>query len=231
MKRSMKKLSSKKLVSVCLALLLALSSASALADMLQVTNCENWVSMRVEPDTSSDWVVRVPLGGLVDAQGYEGNFIYCTYNGYSGYILDTYLTDNIATPGAGAQEGSYRKIVNCKSSVTLRAQPSTSANALDSVPLGAFVTAFERTGSFTRCFYDGMTGYILTEYLGAPNTRHIINCKKYVTLRRSPSTSAPSEAQVPLGAEVEYLGEAKNGFSHCSYAGIEGFIITEYLGY
>lgn len=98
----------KKLASVCLALLLALSGASALADMMQVVNCENWVSMREAPDTSSDWVVRVPLGDMVDALSYEGNFIYCTYNGYSGYILASYLSDNIATPGAGAQAGSAK---------------------------------------------------------------------------------------------------------------------------
>lgn len=93
-----------------------------------------------------------------------GNF--CTYHSESGYILAKNLSSKVSTPGAGAQEGSYRKIVNCKRSVTLRENPSTSANALDSVPLGAIVTAFEQSGSFTKCFYDGMTGYILTAYLG-----------------------------------------------------------------
>ena len=98
------------------------------------------------------------------------------------------------------------------------------------MPLGAIVTAFDQTGDFTRCYYDGMTGYILTQYLGSTNTRHIVNCQSYVTLRREPSTSAASEAQVPLGEEVEYLGEAENGFSHCAYGGVEGYILTAYLG-
>lgn len=156
-----------------LALALMLAGTGALADIMQVVNCKEWVSLREEPSTSSDWIVRVPLGDVVDALNYEGDFMFCTYHGESGYILAANLSSNVSPVGAGAQEGSYRKIVNCNSCVTLRREPSTSAYELDSVPLGAVVQAYDEVGSFTRCFYDGMTGYILTEYLGPANARQI----------------------------------------------------------
>ena len=60
------------------------------------------------------------------------------------------------------------QVVNCRESVTLREQSSTSSKGLDQVPLGATVLAFPETGEengFVRCIYHGQEGYIFSKYL------------------------------------------------------------------
>lgn len=77
--------------------MLALSLLPALAEgeslgTLRVCNCEEWVSLRKKPKTSSDRLVKVPLGALVtDCVRENDEFIYCTYEGKNGYILAEYL--------------------------------------------------------------------------------------------------------------------------------------------
>ena len=63
-----------------------------------------------------------------------------------------------------------------------------------------------------------------------PNMR-VVNCKEFVSLRETRSTSARRLVKVPLGAQVlafpEYGNE--NGFIYCVYRGEEGYILAEYL--
>jgi len=57
-------------------------------------------------------------------------------------------------------------VVNCKEWVSLREKPNTSAKRLCEVPLYAHVEDCEDAeNGFTRCTYEGQTGYILTKYL------------------------------------------------------------------
>ena len=70
-----------------------------------------------------------------------------------------------------AEELSYELIgdmtvVNCESWVSLRAAPSTSAERVIAVPLGATVTAYQvNDAQFYYCVYEGYKGYILRQYL------------------------------------------------------------------
>ena len=64
-------------------------------------------------------------------------------------------------------------VVNCKECVSLRKTPSTSADRLCTVPLGAIVTnCYPASNGFIKCEYKGKTGYILEKYLRVlvPNT-------------------------------------------------------------
>lgn len=226
----------KKFALLCLAMILLFTNVCASAEMMRVVNCDYWVSLRSAPSTAATRITTVPLGATVDAQYYDGVFMYCNYQGLTGYILASNLAyDTPYYPGYGnyspyAYDGTYLKIVNCNDYVSLRSYASTAAPVLTTVPLGATVTAYEQEGSFTYCTYAGMSGYILSQYLGVSSTRRIVNCKSYVTLRSYASTSAPAVTTVPLGATVEYIGYAGNGFAQCSYNGHEGYILSQYLG-
>ena len=158
--------------------------------------------------------------------------------------------------GAAFAKGTWLgtlTVVNCKSWVTLRETPSTSAATVTRVPLGESVDAYYYNGRFVECYYRGMHGYILSQYLDdgyyrdyqryeygdstEQNTDYdnflgqlrIINCKSWVTLRSSPSTSAATVARIPLGAYVEaykYDGQ----FYECYYQGMHGYVLSRYLG-
>lgn len=84
------------LILLLAALLLAVpalgeSGDGTLGDM-RVVNCEEWVSLRAEPDTASARLIEVPLGDTVyDCQAWDDKFIRCEYEGLTGYILGEYL--------------------------------------------------------------------------------------------------------------------------------------------
>ena len=83
-----------KKILICL-LVLALAGVSALAevgDRLQVSHCNEYVTLREEPSTSASALDRVPLSYLVDDLGWaENGFRRVAFHGKSGYILSKYL--------------------------------------------------------------------------------------------------------------------------------------------
>jgi hypothetical protein len=152
-------------------------------------------------------------------------------------ILALALIMTLLAPCAMAKGSylGYLKVVNCQSYVTLRAKASTKADAVAKVPLGSTVEAYSYNGQFYECYYLGLHGYILSEYLSGSGssdylgTRYVVNCQSYVTLRRYASTSAPEVTRVPKGAAVDaYYYDGT--FCHCYYNGKEGYILSKYLG-
>lgn len=158
--------------------------------------------------------------------------------------------------GAALAKGDYLgtlTVVNCKSWVTLRESPSTSAPAVARVPLGENVDGYEYNSRFTECYYKGQHGYILSEYLTdelyrdyqryvpgdetEQNTDYdnflgnlrVINCDSWVSLRSSPSTSASVVTRIPKGAKVEAY-KYDERFYECYYNGMHGFVLNRYLG-
>ena len=139
----------------------ALAQGSYLGYM-RVTNCQDWVSLRSSASTSASRVAKVPLGAYVEAYYYNSEFTECFYNGMHGYILSTYLSTSASS--SSGYLGKMR-VSNCNEFVTLRSSPSTSASAVTRVALGEIVDAYYYNGTFTKCYYNGMSGYILSQYL------------------------------------------------------------------
>ena len=127
-------------------------------------------------------------------------------------------------------------VVNCQESITLRTEPSTKAAEICQIPLGAPVSYVETAeNGFYKIIYNGKTGYGLASYLsfddGTENAifMQVVNCRESITLRKVPSTSADEFCQIPLGAVVEFLGAAENGFYYVEYNGYDGYALASYL--
>lgn len=138
---------------------------------------------------------------------------------------------------SGAEAGSFMYVVNCNESITLRSQPSTSASEICQIPLYGAVTyhGMAENGFYEVSYLDNR-GYALSQYLdmhqpqiytGATCT--VVNCNESITLRTSPSTKAHEIMQIPLGASVDYIESAANGFYHVSYRGYNGYALASYL--
>ena len=131
-----------------------------------IVNCDEFVTLRARPSTSSAAITRVARGQKVEAYYYNGTFCYCRYKNMEGYILSKYL--GRSSGGGGRSRGDYlgtKKVGNCDSWVTLRARPSTHSDTVSRVPKGAKVEAYYYNGEFAECYYLGLHGYILTTYL------------------------------------------------------------------
>lgn len=135
-------------------------------------------------------------------------------------------------------------VVNCRESITLRTAPSTSASEIRQIPLGASVSFIENAANgFYKIAYHGDTGYSLASYLSlTPDSSYtppavqtsealmrVVNCKEWISLRVSPSTSADTIVRIPLGETVTYLDTAANGFYRINYRGYVGYSLASYL--
>ena len=95
----------KQFVALLLLLCMAFTYMPALADTeyignMEVVNCNEWVSLREQPDTTAKRLVKVSLGAIVsNCEQLNEEWIYVEYDGYSGYILAQYLepSDNRLT--------------------------------------------------------------------------------------------------------------------------------------
>lgn len=236
----------KRTLSIILVLILALAPVAlakgSYLGSLRVVNCSNWVTLRAKPSTSAASVAKVPLGKYVEAYYYNSQFTECYYQGMHGYILSTYLSDG--SSGSQSSSGSNylgkMTIVNCKEFVTLRKSPSTSAATVTKVAKGQKVDAYYYNGTFCRCYYNGLEGYILSKYLGDYDSYSessgdylgemtIVNCNDWVTLRSAPSTKASTVTRINWGETVEaYYYNSQ--FAECYYMGLHGYILRKYLG-
>lgn len=62
--------------------------------IMQVVNCEEWVSLRANPSTDSDRICKVEYGAFVQAYYRQGDFVFCNFEGLIGYIQSAYLERN-----------------------------------------------------------------------------------------------------------------------------------------
>ena len=136
------------------------------------------------------------------------------------------------TPAPASGDTYY--VVNVKSHVNLREEPSTDSTILAGVSKGSAVQSTgETTDDFMRVEYDGKTGYIHSKYLakGAPTEiwLTIVNCSTGVSLRESASKKADKLADVALGERVRSFDHEENGFLEVEYNGTRGFILKDYL--
>ncbi len=236
------------------ALLLAVwtpSLADGVSEVMCVTNCEEWVSLREGPDTSSKRLSQVRLGELViHCSAAENDFIRCEFGGKTGYIRSQYLkktsfSSDESFPG-------NQMVVNCTEWVSLWDLPGEGAKRLAKVPLGSIVTSCIREEEYVSCVYKGQRGYISSQYLKKANytvaTRddsvvsaargkypditdpmYVVNCNEWVSLWEKASSSSARLAKVPLGAQVDGCVQVSDAFIYCRFNGLWGYIRTEYL--
>ena len=143
---------------------------SAYLGNFQIVNCASYAVLRAYPDTSSQQLLRIPLGEIVtNVYDQDERFCYCVYGNMDGYILKNNLSW-ISGGSGGDAGGDYigtARIVNCLSYASLRMYPDTGSTRLAKVPLGAYVSNCSLVDDrFAYCEYNGQGGYILIDNLG-----------------------------------------------------------------
>ena len=167
----------KRILALVLALTLLMAMACAYAktydagyEAMQVTNCEEFVTLREEPSGSADEIKKVYLGEVVMAEPYNSEFSYCCYNGDFGYIKTRYLTSKVQH----YSDGEFF-IAHCKEWVSLRTMPIKDADVITRIPLGHELSdvyyadgGYEKD-AFAYVRYRGQYGWVLWDYLQPQN--------------------------------------------------------------
>ena len=243
-------------VFLCCLMLLSLLPALAqnVTEVMQVVKCSDYVSLRKEPSTSSERLIKVHLGELVyDCEPATGDFVKCSWEGKTGYILAKYLKTTDYTMNDNIMPNQM--VYNCDEYVSLRKSPDSSSERLVKVPKGAIVTGcVSYLGNWVLCEYKGHKGYVLSKYLkkadytvkptptpvptptptpkvypALPYYMQVVNCNEYVSLRKTASSSSTVLAKVPLGEVVEGCVQVNDKYVSCEYNGQYGYILIQYL--
>lgn len=133
----------------------------------------------------------------------------------------------------GLEFDDYRlkQVLWCDEYVTLRAQPSVSANAVAQIPYGEWVI-WESTHEsyFAKVKWRDAEGYMLEGYLEErPTVLRVANCEEWISLREQPDANADAVAKLPLGTVV-YSGISCDGFASVPLSGYGyGYAAEKYL--
>ena len=197
-------------------------------DMLVVTGCEEWVSLRRTASTSAKRLAKIPLGKSVYFLSFaDDGFCHVAYDGKYGYVLEKYLTfDGV----------SVRYVTGCEEWISLRESASVKAARLAKIPLGAKVeyTCTGRGEEFAWVNYSGKGGYALEKYLSlypfeSGQTLFVTNCDEYITLLREPSVNSKAVTLLLKNHHVNMVREAENGFVYIECDGLYGYVLPGYL--
>lgn len=84
---------------------------------------------------------------------------------YAGQV-DTIIVKNPNAPATIAAAASNTATIgNCSSWVSMRSKAKSSSSRVAKVPAGTTVTILGKSGTYTKCTYNGKTGYILSTYV------------------------------------------------------------------
>ena len=249
----------------CLILVLVLmlgmvpaATAEAPTDVMEVYNCNEYVSLRETADTKAKVLKKVYKGDLVYFYSEaENGFYQVEFDGKVGYILSKYLKGT--TFKCYAVILPNQQVYNCSEWVSLRKEDNAQSERLIKVPLGAVVTrCVGGNGTWIYCTYKGKSGYIKTDYLryadydkikreeeerkrkeeeeakkNYPKTpfvcMQVVNANSWVSLRQSPSTDSKRLAEVPVYAYVTDCLYVSADWVHVYYEGQNGYISAKYL--
>ena len=139
-------------------------------------------------------------------------------------------------------------VVGCEEFITLREEPSTSAERIMQIPLGAQVISKGPAGNgFTKVYFGSYHGYVQSEYLSRldPLTggeycvpMYVANCNEYISQRSEPAIDMEVLQRIPLGAMVSSYGRIgeslqENSMEEVHYLGekgfLRGYVLSRYL--
>jgi len=136
---------------------------------IQYADCKEFITLRTEPDTDADAILRIPAGDPLTVYAYDGNFALAEYNSLLGYVLSDYIGPE---PRESALEVVDEIQLNrpwyyarCEEFISLREQPDVYAAVITQIPAGEEFQLLETRGDFGLVDYQGLYGYVVLEYI------------------------------------------------------------------
>lgn len=142
------------------------------AQMAQVTTKKGSLNLRKRASSSSSILTTIPQYAYIQVISRDGSWTKVTYNGYTGYVMTSFLTfvKGDVTPGvpdAPSDEGEtpWARVTTEQGSLNLRAKGSSGAKILDTIPRHEIIPVLEKGSVWSKVEYDGTTGYVKNSFL------------------------------------------------------------------
>lgn len=213
------------------------------------------LNMRENPSTTARVLRTIPRLAELTVLQQEGTWCLISYQGMTGYVMATYLTyTNPLTPSVTPPPGTGSGtawVWTPSGSLNLRESPSTDGRILRTIPRLAQLQILQQGSVWCQVTYQGMTGYVQTQFLtfanpggsptatptptatgtGTPAASYaawVLTPSGGLNLREAPSTDARILRTLPrLGLVTVY--ESSGAWSRVSYQDVMGYVQTQFL--
>jgi uncharacterized protein YgiM (DUF1202 family) len=188
------------------------------------------VNLRDQPSFAGNVLTSVPEGDFVSVvdgpftDDTDGTTWYqITSTGQTGYMLSDYLSADDSVSAAA--------VVTTTANVNFRSGPGTGYSVIQVIPRNSTVnTTGAVQNGFTRLTYNGVTGWVASQYLSGSGDLGTATVNSGpLNLRSAPNTTSSVVALMPIGATVTITGSLTNGFYPVTYNGTAGYAFAEYL--
>ncbi len=158
-----------------------------------------------------------------------------------------------AAPAPADISGVPAVVSTTGGSLNLRRRASGSADVIATIPFGASLTVTSRGAAWCAVYYDGLTGYVMTQFLRFPGdsaatpvpaaaptaqpitpigqlTAQVATPGGSLNLREAPRDNAKVRLTIPQGA---YVTVTARGDSWCGviYLGVSGYVMSKFLNF
>ncbi len=170
-----------------------------------VTTESGPLNLRQGQSTNSTVLTYIPKGTVIVILEKGSEWSKTTYDGYTGYVLNRYLTfieptlTPTATPGdtptntptGTPAPGTGTSVRVTAESAAIRNMPLTGSAVLATAPTGAVMTVVESSANWICVVYGSITGYVQTQDI------------EFVSVTPAPSgTDDPAETDTPSQTET-----------------------------
>ena len=126
----------------------------------------------------------------------------------------------------------WMKVVNCEEWVSLREKPDAASECLVQVPLGALVeNCSTKTKAFIYAEYNGLSGYIMAQYLEpVPQEQlqigdlYVVDRGEWIAMRLQAADDVPVIQWLAPGARMEACVDSLSGFAYGQCNGLKGYV-------
>lgn len=222
-----------------------------------VTTESGPLNLRASASVQAAVLTAIPRGQTVAVISAGDEWSFVSYNGKTGYVMSRYLRMEAApaatilptptaTPAPASAVPAFARVTTPEGSLNLRKEDSVSSDLLARIPRQETVAVLSVSGAWTRVYYDGRTGYVMSAFLtylfdtpetAAPTPDPVPATALYakvtteegsLNLRKRASSGASVQARIPQGEIIEVTEQGER-WTKVSYHGHTGYVRTAFL--
>ena len=198
------------------------------------------VNLRTAPDMSASIIQSFRPGTQAEILQRSTTWHRVRIAGVTGFMRAEFLSTD-GSGGGGGSTGNFGVVNNPRPTqvLNLRETPSLNARVLASYRNGRQVEILGTTGDWFRVRIDGMTGYMMRQFVrvgSTPNpslpttaTLRNLNGGSIVNFRERPGLNSRILATHPVGTTVTVLSFYNVDWAQVSIGGVTGFVSRHFL--
>lgn len=185
-------------------------------------------NMRSLPTQESSKVISIPAGAKVTVldEG-ENGFLHCRYSGQEGYIFARSVDYNAESSYVGNSiETKTESGVNNNTATVLSSRKVISMTAVSSLKESEDEGNIEEEAEVKEVKVSATAVANSNDNAKETVSKEI---SARVNMRALPTSDSTKVLSLPIGADVEILGQASGGYSLVQYNGVKGYVLDDWI--